>query len=175
MLSVVERARVNWRELCGLLFSADEGNWPVEERKISWCSLRGTSGDAFAWLRRGRLSLIGVLFPLRDKAQALSRQSRTTRMRRTPRGRKENKPCIVGAGSAILSVGAVRMLRLQILILLIALSLCAAWTFLTWPGSSSQGHFHACPVRLPLFGFWAAGWAVILIPTIVVLTKTKKK
>jgi hypothetical protein len=96
-------------------------------------------------------------------------------MRRFPRAHQNTKPRTVGAGPAILNVGVVRMVRLQILILLIALSLCAAWTFLTWPGSSSHGHFHAYPMTLPLFGFWAAGWAVVLIPTIVVLTKTKKK
>jgi hypothetical protein len=67
------------------------------------------------------------------------------------------------------------MRPLQILILLIGLSLCAAWTLLTWPGSSSHGHFYAFPVTLPLFGFWAAGWAVILIPTIYILRKKKLK
>jgi len=71
---------------------------------------------------------------------------------------------------------AVAFMRpLQAVILLVALSLCAAWAFLTWPGSSSHGHFYAYPVTLPLFGFWAVGWFVILVPTFFILRKTKKK
>lgn len=66
------------------------------------------------------------------------------------------------------------MRPLQIVILVIGLSLCAAWTFLTWPGSSSRGHFYPYPVTLPLFGFWVVGWTVILIATVIILRKTKK-
>ena len=72
-------------------------------------------------------------------------------------------------------LGVESMRPLQIVILLIALSLCAAWTFLTWPGSSNHGHFYAYPVTLPLFGFWAAGWTVVLVSTVFILKRTMKK
>ncbi len=53
--------------------------------------------------------------------------------------------------------------------------LCGAWTCLTWPGSSSHGHFYPYPISFHMLWLWAAGWAVIFVLALFILDKTKEK
>ena len=67
------------------------------------------------------------------------------------------------------------MKSVRALIIIVAGVLCLAWTILTWPGSQSGGEFYAYPVTASLLGFWAIGWAVVLIPTMLILRKIRKR
>jgi hypothetical protein len=118
---------------------------------------------------------LGGRFPKRASPVVLEVSFKKARMMKHWATRIGAEIQVDAGGGAELGLGVELMRPLQKLILLIALSLCMAWTFLTWSGSSSHGQFHAYSVTCPLVGFWAAGWAVILIPTIFILRRTKKK
>ncbi len=67
------------------------------------------------------------------------------------------------------------MKPLQILVLFVALLLCLLFTLVTWPGSSTHGHFYPYPVDLALFRVWAIAWVAILTPTVLLLRRIRKR
>jgi hypothetical protein len=60
---------------------------------------------------------------------------------------------------------------IPVAILLVALSLCASWTLLTWPGFTIHGQFFSYPVTPLLLCFWAVGWLAILGPTLLIVRR----
>ena len=66
-------------------------------------------------------------------------------------------------------------LLIRITILLVGLSLCVVWPLIITPGSESNGHFYSFPINGRIVGVWVIGWCVILLPTLWLWRRLKRK